>query len=96
MRSVPSRHKLPNSAVDLRWVPPQVLAGVLLHVVISALPVEFHLGGPEIDGSIKNVADNAVDLLHIEDLRAAKCASISRLAATLGVEDRVGRYGIKV
>ena len=64
-----------------------VLAGVLLHVVKAALPVDLAVYGfAHGQGFVAGVDDHAVLFLHIAHLGLAQCPQVAGLAAALGVE----------
>ena len=66
-----------------------VLAGVLLHMVKAAGPVDGAVdGGPHGQGPVAGVEHQAVPLLDVQHRRAAQVAVVRRLAAALRVKGR--------
>jgi hypothetical protein len=65
-----------------------MLPGMLLHVVVTAFPVDdpSHLGCCE--RRIHNVTDAVFFIDHFSHRHAAQCAQIERLAAGSGIESR--------
>ena len=64
-----------------------VLAGVLLHMVKAALPVDFAVyGNAHRQGMGAGVADDAIALLHVQHRLAAQPAQVAGLAAALRIK----------
>ena len=82
------RRGLPAEAIG-RERRDQVLRGVLLHVVEATRPVERELGRTRRHLSIDVVAQLAVEALDLDDAVLVEHPVIRRLAAALGIQDRV-------
>ena len=64
-----------------------MLAGVLLHVVKAALPVDLASDGlAHGQRLVAGVIDHAVRLMNVQNINAAQRAVVGALSAALGVE----------
>src|SRR5207302_10083463 len=63
-----------------------MLAGVLLHVIEAAGPIDAAIDATDGDGAVHDLDDAVILIQHIDDVCVAELAEVMRLAAGGGIQ----------